>query len=53
MEKKNFMKERNNLKVIGTLDYFEEYSSKCEYELGKNENGRKINKFYNENGDNS
>ena len=35
-------KERDNPKVVGTLDYFEEYASKCEYELGENENGRKI-----------
>ena len=38
-------KERNNPKVIGTLDYFEEYASKCEYELEKNEDGRKINRI--------
>ncbi len=38
-------KERNNPKVIGTLDYFEEYASKCEYELGENENSRKITKI--------
>ena len=38
-------KERNNPKVIGTLDYFEEYASKCEYELEENENGRKINRI--------
>ena len=35
-------KERNNPKVDGTLDYFEEYASKCEYKLGENENGRII-----------
>ena len=35
-------KERDNPKVVGTLDYFEEYASKCEYELGENENGKKI-----------
>ena len=38
-------KERNNPKVIGTLDYFEEYASKCEYELEENEDGRKINRI--------
>ena len=38
-------KERNNPKVIGTIDYFEEYSSKCEYELGENENFKKINRI--------
>ena len=38
-------KERNNPKVIGTLDYFEEYSDKCEYELGENEYGRRINRI--------
>ena len=38
-------KERSNPKVVGTLDYFEEYASKCEYELGENENGRKIYKI--------
>ena len=35
-------KERSNPKVVGTLDYFEDYASKCEYELGENENGRKV-----------
>lgn len=38
-------KERNNPKVIGTLDYFEDYASKCEYELGENESGRKISRI--------
>lgn len=28
-------KERSNPKVIGTLDYFEDYASKCCYELGE------------------
>ena len=38
-------KERNNPKVIGTLDYFEDYASKCKYELGENENGRKLTRI--------
>lgn len=38
-------KERNNPKVIGTLDYFEEYSDKCEYELGENEYGKQISRI--------
>lgn len=38
-------KERNSPKVIGTLDYLEEYSSKCECELGENENGKKISRI--------
>lgn len=36
-------KEKNNPKVIGTFDYFEDYSAKCEYELGESENNKKIN----------
>ena len=38
-------KERNNPKVIGTLDYFENYASNCEYGLGENKYGRKINRI--------
>ena len=38
-------KERSNPKVVGTLDYFEGYTSKCEYELGENENGRKLSRI--------
>ena len=38
-------KERNSPEIIGTLDYFEDYASRCEYELGENENGRKINRI--------
>lgn len=38
-------KERSNPKVVGTLDYFEEYSSKCEYELGESEDGIRIYKI--------
>lgn len=38
-------KERNNPKVIGTLDYFEDYVGRCEYEFAENENGKKINKI--------
>ena len=38
-------KERNTPKVIGTLDYFEEYSNNCEYDLGERENGVKIYKI--------
>lgn len=38
-------KERNNPEIIGTVPYFEEYVSKCTYELGETENGKKINKI--------
>ena len=38
-------KERSNPKVVGTLDYFEDYASKCEYELEENENGRKLSRI--------
>ena len=38
-------KERSNPKVVGTLDYFEDYASKCEYGLGENENGRKLTRI--------
>ena len=38
-------KERSNPKVVGTLDYFEDYASKCEYELGEKENGRKLTRI--------
>ena len=38
-------KERSNTKVVGTLDYFEDYASKCAYELGENENGKKISRI--------
>lgn len=38
-------KERSSPKVVGTLDYFEDYASECEYELGENENGRKLFKI--------
>ena len=38
-------KERDNPKVIGNLDYFEDFVSKCEYELSENENGKKIFKI--------
>lgn len=37
-------KERSNPEVLGTLPYFEEYAQSCEYELGENENGRKISR---------
>ena len=37
-------KERNNPEVIGTVPYFEDFAQNCTYELGENENGRKINK---------
>lgn len=37
-------KERNNPEVIGMRDYFQDYSFECEYELGENEDGRKINR---------
>ena len=37
-------KERNNPEVIGTVPYFEDFVQNCTYELGENENGRKINK---------
>ena len=38
-------KERNNPEVIGTVPYFENFSQNCKYELGENDNGRKINKI--------
>lgn len=38
-------KERNNPKVIGTWDYFEQYSSKCKYELGEDEDSKKVSKL--------
>lgn len=38
-------KERNKPKVVGTLDYFEDYANKCEYELAENENGKKFNRI--------
>ena len=38
-------KERNNPEITGMIDYFGDYVSKCEYELGENENGRIINKI--------
>ena len=37
-------KERSNPEVIGTVPYFEDFAQKCTFELGENENGRKINK---------
>lgn len=36
-------KERNYSRVDGWYPYFEEYASKCEYELGEDENGRTFN----------
>ena len=38
-------KERNSPPIPGVIDYFEDYASKCEYELGENENGRKISRI--------
>jgi len=38
-------KERNNPEIAGMRDYFEEYSSNFEYELGEYENGRKISRI--------
>lgn len=38
-------KEIDNPKVIGALNYFEDFVSKCEYELSENENGKKIFKI--------
>ena len=35
-------KERNNPEIPGMIGYFEQFSEACEYELGENENGRKI-----------
>lgn len=35
-------KERNNPEVIGTVSYFEDFANDCTYELGENENSRKI-----------
>ena len=38
-------KERNNPNIPGMLDYFEDYSNDCKYELGENENNKKYNKI--------
>ena len=38
-------KERNYSKVEGWRTYFEDYASKCEYELGENENGKRISRI--------
>lgn len=38
-------KERNNPKIDGIIDYFEDYACKCEYELGENESGRIISRI--------
>ena len=38
-------KERNNPEIIGMTDYFEDYSSECQYELGDNESGIKISRI--------
>lgn len=35
-------RERNNPEVIGTVSYFEDFANDCTYELGENENSRKI-----------
>ena len=35
-------KERSEPEIIGTAQYFEDFVQDCEYELGENENGRKI-----------
>ncbi len=35
-------KERSNPAVIGSSSYLEDYAKECKYELGENENGRKI-----------
>lgn len=35
-------KERNNPELIGTSNYFEDFASKCEYQLGEYENGKKV-----------
>ena len=35
-------KERSETEIIGTAQYFEDFVQDCEYELGENENGRKI-----------
>lgn len=37
-------KERSSTDVVGIGSYFEDYSSNCEYQLGENENGKKIYK---------
>ena len=38
-------KERNNPEITGMIDYFGDYVSKCEYELGENENGKIISRI--------
>lgn len=38
-------KERSQPKVVGILDYFEDYAEKCQYELAENENGRKMRRI--------
>ncbi len=38
-------KERNNPEIVGTIPYFEDFVSKCTYELGETENGKKISKI--------
>ena len=35
-------KEKNNPEIIGTMNYFEEYTNNCEYELGESEIGKKM-----------
>ena len=38
-------KERNVPNISGVIDYFGQYADSCEYELGENENGIKINRI--------
>lgn len=38
-------KERNSPKVEGMLDYFEDYASKCQYELAEKESSRKTSRI--------
>ena len=34
-----------NPEIVGTIPYFEDFVSKCTYELGETENGKKISKI--------
>ncbi len=38
-------KERNNPEIIGTSNYFEDFASQCEYQLGEYENGKRVIKI--------
>lgn len=38
-------KEKDNPEIIGKLNYFEEFASKCEYQLGEFENGKRMDRI--------